>query len=81
MFSLGEHLKAVKKCCKLLNRQGFDNIQHKTKEALDSLESIQSQLLTNPSDSLFRVEHVTRKKWNFFAAALESFYRQKSRIK
>ncbi|KAL9308685.1 putative RNA-directed DNA polymerase [Arabidopsis thaliana] len=81
MFSLGEHLKAAKKCCKLLNRQGFGNIQHKTKEALDSLESIQSQLLTNPSDSLFRVEHVARKKWNFFAAALESFYRQKSRIK
>ncbi|CAL9247739.1 unnamed protein product, partial [Arabidopsis halleri] len=81
MFSLGERLKSAKKCCKRLNRIGFGNIQQRTKEALESLEIIQTDLLSSPSDSLFREEHVARKKWNFFAAALESFYRQKSRIK
>lgn len=81
MFSLGEHLKAAKRCCKTLNRQGFGNIQQKTKDALDNLETVQSQLLSSPSDTLFRQEHVARKKWVFFAAALESFYMQKSRIR
>lgn len=81
MFSLGERLRAVKQCCKKLNREGFGNIQQKTKDALLLLEDIQKDLLSNPSNSLFREEHMARKKWNFFAAALESFYRQKSRIK
>ncbi|CAL9233634.1 unnamed protein product, partial [Arabidopsis halleri] len=81
MFTLGEHLKAAKKACRLLNRQGFSNLQQRTKEALTALEDIQSMMMTNPSASLFREEHVARKKWDFFAVALESFYRQKSRIK
>ncbi|CAL9217923.1 unnamed protein product, partial [Arabidopsis halleri] len=81
MFSLGEHLKAAKKCCKELNRQGFGNIQDRTRQALITLEEVQTELLSAPSDSLFRAEYVARKKWTFFAAALESFYRQKSRIK
>jgi len=67
MFSLGELLKEAKKACRGLNRRGFSNIQ--------------AQLMSNPSDFLFRAEHVARKNWNFFAAALESFYKQKSRIK
>ncbi|KAG7588741.1 Zinc finger CCHC-type superfamily [Arabidopsis suecica] len=81
MFVLGEKLKKAKKACRLLNRQGFGNLQQRTKEALTRLEDIQSQLLSTPSDSLFRQEHVARKKWKFFAIALKSFYRQKSRIK
>jgi len=81
MFSLGEHLKAAKKACRELNREGFSNIQQRTSEALSKLEGIQSQLLTDPSDSLFRAENVARKNWNFFAKALETFFRQKSRIK
>ncbi|CAE5962140.1 unnamed protein product [Arabidopsis arenosa] len=81
MFSLGEQLKAAKRCCKRLNRIGFSNIQQRTKEALANLESIQQALLSSPSDSLFREEHVARKKWDFYAAALECFYKQKSRIK
>ncbi|CAA0270680.1 unnamed protein product [Arabidopsis thaliana] len=81
MFSLGELLKEAKKACRDLNRRGFSNIQQRTKESLSSLEDIQAQLMSNPSDFLFRAEHVARKNWNFFAAALESFYKQKSRIK
>ncbi|KAG7561138.1 Reverse transcriptase zinc-binding domain [Arabidopsis thaliana x Arabidopsis arenosa] len=81
MFLLGEHLSEAKKACRSLNRQGFSNLQQRTSEALASLEDIQSQLLSIPSDSLFRQEHVARKKWDFFAAALESFFRQKSRIR
>lgn len=81
MFSLGEHLKAAKKACMELNRKRFSNIQQRTSESLAFVEDIQSQLLLTASDSLFREEHVARKKWKFFAAALESFYKQKSRIK
>ncbi|XP_020881895.1 uncharacterized protein LOC110228556 [Arabidopsis lyrata subsp. lyrata] len=81
MFMLGERLKHAKKACRKLNRQGFGNLQQRTQDALSHLEDIQSQLLSIPSDSLFRQEHVARKKWNFFADALESFFRQKSRIK
>ncbi|CAE6012165.1 unnamed protein product [Arabidopsis arenosa] len=81
MFSLGEHLKAAKLCCRSLNRLRFSNIQQRTDLALSQLETLQIALLTSPTDSLFREEHVARKKWNFFAAALESFYRQKSRIR
>ncbi|CAL9247494.1 unnamed protein product, partial [Arabidopsis halleri] len=81
MFLLGEHLKEAKKACRSLNRQGFSNLQQRTSEALASLEDIQTQLLSIPSDSLFRQEHVARKRWDFFATALESFYRQKSRIR
>ncbi|KAL9831018.1 putative RNA-directed DNA polymerase [Arabidopsis thaliana] len=67
--------------CRRLNREGFGNLQQRTSEALAALEDIQSQLLSLPSDSLFRQEHMARKKWDFFAVALESFYRQKSRIR
>lgn len=81
MFLLGEHLNEAKKACRSLNRQGFSNLQQRTSEALASLEDIQIQLLSIPSDSLFRQEHVARKKWDFFAKALESFFRQKSKIK
>ena len=81
MFSLGEHLRAAKKCCRRLNRIGFSNIQQRTKDALTTLEDIQSDLLITPSDSLFRQEFVARKKWGFFANALEIFYKQKSRIR
>ncbi|CAE6062902.1 unnamed protein product [Arabidopsis arenosa] len=81
MFMLGERLKHAKIACRRLNRIGFGNLQQKTRDALSHLEDIQSQLLTIPSDSLFRLEHVARKRWNFFALALESFYRQKSRIR
>ncbi|CAL9221011.1 unnamed protein product [Arabidopsis halleri] len=81
LFLLGEHLNEAKKACRSLNRQGFSNLQQRTSDALSSLEDIQSQLLSIPSDSLFRQEHVARKKWDFFAAALESFFRQKSRIR
>ncbi|CAL9222663.1 unnamed protein product, partial [Arabidopsis halleri] len=81
MFSLGENLKVAKGCCRRLNRQGFGNIQQKTADALSRLQELQVELLFNPSHSLFREEHVARKKWDFFAAALETFYRQKSRIR
>jgi len=78
---LGEHLKAAKKACRELNRKRFSNIQQRTSESLAFVEDIQSQLLLTPSDSLFREDYVARKKWKFFVAALESFYKQKSRIK
>ncbi|CAL9247948.1 unnamed protein product, partial [Arabidopsis halleri] len=81
MFSLGELLKAAKKACRDLNREGFSNIQQRTSEAFSALEEIQSRFLTDPSTTLFREEHVARKNWDFFSSALESFFRQKSRIK
>lgn len=81
MFTLGERLKAAKRCCIKLNRLGFGNIQQRTHQALENLEAIQVTLMSAPSELLFRQEFVARKKWDFFAAAQESFYRQKSRIR
>ncbi|CAE6196409.1 unnamed protein product [Arabidopsis arenosa] len=81
LFTFGQKMKKVKAACRELNREGFGNIQQKTKEALAQLELVQEELLSNPSDSLFREEFVARKKWNFFAKAQETFYMQKSRIR
>ncbi|XP_024004030.1 uncharacterized protein LOC112081502 [Eutrema salsugineum] len=81
LFTLGQKLNAAKACCRSLNRQGFANIQQKTKEALTHLEAIQRELLSSPSDALFQEEVAARATWNFFADAQESFYRQKSRIR
>lgn len=81
MFSLRQRLTLAKSCCRLMNNQGFGNIQQKTKEALSVLESIQRDLLLSPSDTLFRAEHMARKNWNFFAAAQESFFQTKIKNK
>ncbi|CAL9237368.1 unnamed protein product [Arabidopsis halleri] len=74
-------MRIVKAACRKLNREGFGNIQQRTKDALEELERIQAELLSSPTDSLFREEFVARKNWNFFANAQESFYKQKSRIR
>ncbi|KAG7581859.1 Reverse transcriptase zinc-binding domain [Arabidopsis suecica] len=81
LYIFGQRMKVVKVSCKKLNREGFANIQQKTKDALEMLERVQSALLSAPSDLLFREEFLARKSWNFFAKAQESFYRQKSRIR
>ncbi|KAG7539011.1 Reverse transcriptase zinc-binding domain [Arabidopsis suecica] len=81
LFTITQRMRNVKIACKVLNREGFSNIQQRTKEALAELESIQSALLTSPTQTLFRQEFVARKKWNFFSQAQQSFYRQKSRIR
>lgn len=81
LFSLGQRLKAVKKVCRRLNKAGFGNIQQKTKIAMEELQEIQCELLVTPSDALFRREFVARKKWRFLDAALQIFYKTKSRIR
>lgn len=81
LFTLGQRLREAKICCKKLNIEGFSNIQERTKQALQQLNAIQASLLSSPSPALFREEFVARKRWNFFAAAQESFYKQKSRIR
>lgn len=81
LFTLGQRLRHVKVSCKMLNREGFGNIQQKTKDSLEQLELIQSALLNAPSQILFRQEFVARKKWIFFSNAQETFYKQKSRIR
>ncbi|XP_010468638.1 PREDICTED: uncharacterized protein LOC104748739 [Camelina sativa] len=53
LFILAQRLKIVKAACKRLNREGFGNIQQRTKDSLARLESIQADLLRSPSDSLF----------------------------
>lgn len=81
LFSLGQKLKKAKMTCRRLNREGFGNIQQRAAEALSTLKEIQLQLLTAPTDSLFRQEFVARKKWQFFEAAQEVFYSRKARIR
>lgn len=53
LFSLGQRLSHVKKACRKLNKEGFENIQQKARDALETLQDIQSRLLTQPTDSLF----------------------------
>lgn len=53
---LCKKLRAAKVCCKALNRSKFNNIQKKSSDAFKQLEFIQSQLLTNPAQSLFEQE-------------------------
>ncbi|CAL9225913.1 unnamed protein product [Arabidopsis halleri] len=55
----------------ILNREGFGNIQQKTKDSLEQLEVIQGALMRCPSDFLFKEEFFARKKWNFFAKDVE----------
>lgn len=81
MFTIAQRMRNIKVACRKLNKEGFGNIQQKTKDSLDHLELIQTSLMSSPSDALFREEFVARKKWNFFASAQESFYKQKSRIR
>jgi len=81
LFSLGQRLKKAKLTCRRLNREGFGNIQQRAREALNSLKEIQLQLLTSPTDSLFRQEFVARRKWQFFETAQEVFYCRKARVR
>ncbi|WZZ16141.1 hypothetical protein YC2023_109230 [Brassica napus] len=81
LFSLGQKLNHVKKACRKLNKEGFSNIQQRARDALAKLQDIQSRLLTQPSDNLFREEFVARKEWKFFEKAEGIFYKRKSRIR
>jgi len=81
LFTFAQRMKVIKAACRKLNREGFGNIQQKTKDSLEKLEVIQAELMRAPTYVLFREEFQARKSWNFFAKAQESFYRQKSRIR
>jgi len=81
LFTFAQRMRVVKAACRKLNREGFGNIQQRTKDSLEELERVQAALMSAPSDGLFREEFQARKSWNFFAKAQESFYRQKSRIR
>lgn len=48
-FFLSKKLSAAKSCAKLLNKQGFINIQARTKDALEKMHNIQTHLLSKPS--------------------------------
>lgn len=74
-------MKKTKATCRRLNKDGFGNIQQRAKEALGALKEIQLQLLTAPSDYMFRQEFVARKNWQFFEAAQEIFFSRKARIR
>lgn len=81
LFTLGQRLKKAKDCCKKLNVEKFNNIQQRTKIALEELERIQSLLLTTPTEALMAEESMAREAWVFFVSAQESFFKVKSRIR
>lgn len=81
LFSLGQRLKKAKATCRRLNKEGFGNIQQRASETLEILKEIQIQMLTSPSDTLFRQEFVARRKWQFFETAQEVFFSRKARIR
>ncbi|CAA7058378.1 unnamed protein product [Microthlaspi erraticum] len=79
-FSLYQRLRSAKACCKGLNRSSFSNIQARSKGALEAQESVQRNLLSDPSPELFHLEFEARKSWVLLSTAEESFFRQKSRV-
>ncbi|KAJ0262857.1 hypothetical protein HA466_0033230 [Hirschfeldia incana] len=81
MYSLGQRLKKAKATCRRLNKEGFGNIQQRASEALEALKAVQLQMLSSPSDSLFRQKFVAHKKWQFFESAQEIFFSRKARIR
>lgn len=81
LFMLSQKLTRAKECCKSLNRQGFSNIQQRTKDALLAMEEAQAALLTDPNEDLVLAEQEARESWNFFASALQTYFRVKSRIR
>ncbi|XP_013616875.1 uncharacterized protein LOC111202995 [Brassica napus] len=81
MFMFGQNMGRPKECCRRVNREGFSNIQQRTKDALTELENIQRSMLTQPDESLIRAEHEARESWSFFASAQENFFKLKSRIR
>ncbi|XP_019085542.1 PREDICTED: uncharacterized protein LOC104749154 [Camelina sativa] len=56
LYTLGQRLKITRLACRRLNREGFGNIQQRTKEALEHLEQVQAILMSTPSDENFRQE-------------------------
>lgn len=56
MFVLGRDLKEKKACCRSLNKSEFGDIQSKTREALEILETIQRYMLSALSQVLFAKE-------------------------
>lgn len=81
LFKLYQRLRAAKFCCKSLNQSSFSNIQARTRESFERLESIQRQVLVRPSQELFVEEQEARTIWLQLASAEESFFKQKSRIR
>ncbi|XP_018435427.2 uncharacterized protein LOC108807663 [Raphanus sativus] len=81
MISLCQKLKAAKFCCKSINQEFFSDIERRTKEAFEDLESIQRQMMNLPTPELFESERRARDLWLILAAAEECFFRQKSRIR
>ncbi|XP_013607730.1 PREDICTED: uncharacterized protein LOC106314403 [Brassica oleracea var. oleracea] len=81
MVSLYQKLRAAKICCKGINRTGFSNIEKRTKEALEKLQEIQTQILTTPSPHLFQAEASARDSWLLLAAAEQNFFKLKSRVR
>ncbi|CAA7028738.1 unnamed protein product [Microthlaspi erraticum] len=81
MFYLYQRLRSAKFCCKSLNRSSFSNIQNRTKEAFQHLEEIQRRVLTTQNQAVFEEENAARLLWIRLAAAEESFFHQKSRVR
>lgn len=81
LYVLYQKLRSVKFLCKSLNRRCFSNIQGRTKEAFENLESIQKRLLTTPSQELFLEEQTARDSWLWLSAAEQNFFKLKSRVR
>lgn len=69
LYTLGQKMRIVKAAYKRLNREGFGDINQRTKDSLAVLERVQADMLRSPSDMLFREEFVARRAWNFFSKA------------
>ncbi|KAA8529219.1 hypothetical protein F0562_033982 [Nyssa sinensis] len=82
MFRVSSKLKILKKPLRELNNQFYSNISIRSKEARDSLSSVQALLHASPGDPLLRArEKDYLSQYAALSEVEENFYKQKSCIK
>lgn len=79
-FKLVRSLKLLKPVLRSLNKRHFSGITARVKEQETRVTTLQSEVLTNPTEIVIREEHQARAKWQFLLSAEERFFRQKSRV-
>ncbi|KAG2293536.1 hypothetical protein Bca52824_040205 [Brassica carinata] len=73
-------LKKIKGDLKKLNRDNFSDIQTRVRETNNLLQTVQVQVLNQPTEANMREEKKLLDRWEFLRMIEESYFRQRSRI-
>ncbi|XP_010481131.1 PREDICTED: uncharacterized protein LOC104759967 [Camelina sativa] len=80
MLLVSKKLKALKRVIKDFSHDNYSDLEKRTSEAFENLQTCQQTLLASPSALSSQLEKEAHMKWCILASAEESFLRQKSRI-